>query len=257
MRTLDIDVVVTAHGHVPADQLEYAKAKVTAALERADRSVLSARVRLTVLPDPAAQRPAIAQVVADIDGHTVRVQAARPTPREAIDETEDRLRERVERLRRDWEAQRGGSARSLHGGWRTPEAPVPPSGEAKLVRHKSFELGRTTVEEAAFDMELLDYGFQLFVEDGTGVDSVLSRDGDGYRLDQLRPQPDAVTPGEVTVSVSPLPAPDLTVAEATERLGASGEPYLFFHDCSPDRAADRGAVLYRRHDGDFGLITAE
>ena len=257
MRTLDIDVVVTAHGHVPADQIEYAKAKMTAALERADRPVLSARVRLTVLPDPAAQRPAIAQAVVDVDGHPVRVQAARPTPREAIDEAGDRLRQRVERLRRDWEAQRGGCARSLRGGWRTPEAPVPPAGEAKLVRHKSFELGRTTVEEAAFDMELLDYGFQLFVEDGTGVDSVLSRDGDGYRLDQLQPRPDDVTPGDVAARVNPLPAPELTVAEATERLTVSGEPYLFFHDCSPDRATGRGAVLYRRHDGDFGLITTE
>jgi predicted kinase len=46
-------------------------------------------------------------------------------------------------------------------------------------------------------------------------------------------------------------APDLTVAEARERLDADGERFVYFRD----RATGRGSVLYHRVDGQLGLLT--
>jgi hypothetical protein len=44
----------------------------------------------------------------------------------------------------------------------------------------------------------------------------------------------------------------LTVQEATERLDAGGEPFVFFANA----VSGRGNVVYRRYDGHDGLITA-
>ncbi len=121
-----------------------------------------------------------------------------------------------------------------------------------MVRHKSYALARETVDEAAFDLELMDYDFQLFTESGGGVDSVLYREGAvGYRLAQVHPRPDTVTRGLPAVSVSVHPAPELNVAKAIERLELTGWPFIFFRD----RELDRGCVLYHRYDGHYGLIT--
>ena len=54
---------------------------------------------------------------------------------------------------------------------------------ASITRHKSYSLPTCTVEEAAVEMEALDYDFHLFTEEGTGQDSVLYREGPTeYRL---------------------------------------------------------------------------
>ena len=109
-----------------------------------------------------------------------------------------------------------------------------------------------TVDEAAFDMDMLDYEFHLFTEDGSGVDSVLSRspDGAGYELSQVVPLPDRVTAGAVKVRVSDQRPPQLTTEEARDRLEQAGWPFVFFRDA----ATDRGRLLYRRYDGHYGLI---
>jgi hypothetical protein len=110
-----------------------------------------------------------------------------------------------------------------------------------------------TADEAAFDMDMLGYDFHLFVEDGSGVDSVLYRteDGVGLRLAQLEPRPDAVVFGAASLTVSAQPAPVLTVDEAVDRLAVTALPFMFFCDA----ATRRGAVLYHRYDGNYGLIT--
>ncbi|MFD1051301.1 sigma 54 modulation/S30EA ribosomal C-terminal domain-containing protein, partial [Kibdelosporangium lantanae] len=53
----------------------------------------------------------------------------------------------------------------------------------------------------------------------------------------------------VTLNVHPVPR--LTTDQAVERLNATELPHRFFQD----EATRRGAVLYRRYDGDYGLIT--
>ncbi len=50
-----------------------------------------------------------------------------------------------------------------------------------------------------------------------------------------------------------LPAKPLAVEEAVEQLAASGDEFLVFTNASNQRVA----VLYRRRDGNYGLIEAE
>jgi hypothetical protein len=90
-----------------------------------------------------------------------------------------------------------------------------------------------TPEEAAFDMDLMDYDFQLFTDAVSGWDGVVYRRHDGYSVSYL---PDQST---------------LTLEAATGALDATDLAYVFYRDAD----TGRGNVLYRRHDGNYGLIT--
>ncbi len=121
------------------------------------------------------------------------------------------------------------------------------------MRRKSYTLAACSVDEAALEMELLDYDFHLFTEKGTGMASVIYRDGSaGYRLAQVAPAPkEQLAPFELPVTISAAPPPCITFEQATERLGLLGLPFLFFIDAAEGRAG----VLYHRYDGQYGLIT--
>ncbi|MGZ8692199.1 MAG: sigma 54 modulation/S30EA ribosomal C-terminal domain-containing protein [Gaiellaceae bacterium] len=54
------------------------------------------------------------------------------------------------------------------------------------------------------------------------------------------------------VGLDAAPAPLLEIGAAIEAFDIEGGPFLFF----VDRARGRGAVLYRRVDGHYGLIAA-
>src|SRR6185437_708805 len=97
------------------------------------------------------------------------------------------------------------------------------------------------LDEAVFDMESLDYDFQLFTELGTGQDSVLYRGGPtGYRLAQVTPHPEALADHDVAVTVSDRAASVLTVDEAIDRLAALDLPFVFY----ADRERGRGTLLH-------------
>ncbi len=102
-------------------------------------------------------------------------------------------------------------------------------------------------------MDLMDYRVHLFVDADTGEDAVVYRGGPtGYRLARLAglapPAGTVTTPWVVNVH----PVPRLTLEAAVERLDALELPFLFFRDAG----TDRGAVLYQRYDGHYGLVTA-
>ena len=253
-------VHVRTHGDVAPTEVDYARTRAEAVLRYARDPVLFFRVKLTRLTDPALARPAVAQANLDLNGRLVRAQVARPSMREAIDEVHDRLRDRLQRGAGHWEAIRGGRPWEEPHEWRhaslaTERPPYFPRAvnERQIIRHKAFSLPRMTVDEAAFDMDMLDYGFHPFIEDGSGVDSVLYRtdDGVGYRLAQVHVRPDHVIVGITPVTISPLPAVRLTVEEATHRLNENGLPFVFFRDAE----SGRGCVVYHRYDGHYGLIT--
>jgi ribosome-associated translation inhibitor RaiA len=254
----DVVQVHVAGPVLPAD-VAYARSKLTSVPHYSIRPVLSMRIKLTRLPDPALARPALAQVNVDVDGRFVRAQAARPTMHEAIDEVHDRVRDRLQRATHNWEAIRGAAPLNEPHEWRHDSVPSErpqfyprPADERQVVRHKALALPATTVDEAAVDMELLDYDFLLFREVGSGVDSVLYRssDGGGYRLSQLEPRPDRVVRGATEFTMSAHEPPCLSVEGATERLNVSGWPFVFFRDA----ATGRGSVLYHRYDGHYGVI---
>ncbi|MEV6095216.1 HPF/RaiA family ribosome-associated protein [Nocardia sp. NPDC051981] len=238
---------------------EYVREKVERALEHAPGPIVSAQVRLTRHGDRVTAKPVVAQANVGLAGRVVRVQVAAASEREAADLLEARLKSRLERLVRHWEAVRGGRSAAGATEWRHGAAPrvsLPyfprPVEEREVVRRKSFALAEATCDEAAFDMELQDYDFQLFTETGSGVDSVLYRRSRGdLRLAQLTPRLDAVACGAVELSISPMSSPELDVPGAIERLELTNWPFVFFRD----RDSGRGSVLYHRYDGHYGLIT--
>lgn len=253
------DVEVTTHGALPGAE-DYARDKIGKLAHVAHRPVLFAKVKLTRHGDPAVPRPVVAQANLDVNGRHVRAQAEAVSAREAIDRLADRLRRRLERVARHWEARRGAAPSAEPHEWRHTAEPTDrktyfprPEEEREIVRRKAFTLHRITVDDAAFEMDLLDYDFHLFTELGSGQDTMLYRAGPtGYRLAlPLPPRPHELAVFDLPVTISNQPAPLLTASEATDRLGLMDLPFLFFVD------AERGcgAVVYHRYDGHYGLIT--
>lgn len=254
------EVTVEYRGSMPEGAADYARAKVSAVFPHAAEPVLFARVKLTMSPDPAVARPAAAQANLDVNGRLVRAHVAAPSMTEAVDRLHDRLRNRLDRIARHWEARRGAYPTSPATGpheWRHGAEPTHrpdyfprPPEERELIRHKSFTLTPETPDEAAFDMEVLDYGFLLFTDVETGEDSVIFPADHGYRLAQATPRERAGMPRAVPLTISPRPAPKLTVQEAMEHLEAAGVRWVFYRDAE----TGRGNVLYHRYDGHYGLI---
>lgn len=264
------EIRVVLGASIPPETAQEIRRRVGAVLDHVRQPVLSARVRVDRHHDPAAPRPVTAQATVDVNGRLVRAQVDAATVGEALAALEEKLRHSAERVAARWKDR--SSRRPSEGPheWRHRDEPARrpsyyprPPEERRVVRRKAFGLAVCTVDEAAFDMDLLDYDFHLFTELGSGQDSVLYRAGPtGYRLAQVAPEPDRVATGAAPLTISPLPATIATLAEAVERLNLSGRPFLFFRPPeapggespeSPGHA--RGRVLYRRYDGHYGLIT--
>lgn len=253
------EIHVSIRGEVPPEGASYAREKIGGALRIAPVPVLHARIRL--VRDPAMHPGVLAQVNLDLNGRLVRVQVRGTTATEAADLLSDRLRRRLSTMARYWDGGRGEGRRHARrpgaSGFAGPGTPgrgaqPPPSHRhRRVVRHKSVSLSRCTVDEAASEMDLMDYDFHLFTEASTGQDSVLHRgDGAGYRLAQAEPRPAEVGPTRLALTVLDRPAVRMAVADAARLLDTSGQPFVFF----VADGGDRGCVLYRRHDGQYGLI---
>lgn len=245
---------------IPEDVTPEVQRRVGAVLDHLRQPVLSARVRITRHGDPAVTRPVSAQANVDVNGQLIRVQVAAGTVGEALAQLEEKLRHTVERAAARWKDRTDRKPSAGPGEWRHTDEPARrpayyprAAEERRVLRHKSFGLAVSTVEEAAFDMDALDYDFYLFTELGSGQDSILYRAGPtGYRLAQLAPEPDKVATGTLPLTISEQPAAVLSTAAAVDRLNLSGQPFLFFR---PPNGHHRGRVLYRRYDGHYGLIT--
>lgn len=272
-------VHVQLDGQIPADVATYAERRLREVIDESRFPVLHGRIRLTRYADPALERPVVGQANLDVRGRFLRAQLSAPTAREAVDLLQDRLQRRlhhlVQRADGSWEDRRGRYDEHDHGlgeGYRAgpdagedhewrhgdepthrpPYFPRPPE-EREIVRHKSVTPARCGIDDAAADMEDLGYDFHLFTEAGTQQDCVLYRSGpSGYRLAEATTRPDAeLAPHRLLVTVSDQPAPRLSVEEATARMAVWERPFLFF----VDSGNDRGAVLYHRYDGHYGLIS--
>ncbi len=245
---------------IPDDVTPEVQRRVGAVLDHLRQPVLSARVRMTRHGDPAVTRPVSAQANVDVNGNLIRVQVEAGTVGEALAQLEEKLRHNAERASARWKDRTDRKPSAGPHEWRHISEPARrpsyfprPEQERRILRRKAFGLAMCTVEEAAFDMDALDYDFHLFTELGSGQDSVLYRAGPtGYRLAQLTPVPDKVDAGSVPLTISEQPAVVLSTAAAVNRLSLSGQPFLFFR---PPDGNHRARVLYRRYDGHYGLIT--
>jgi hypothetical protein len=257
--TCVIDVVV--EGTFPTSIEQYARAKIGSLLQLSHEPVLSARVRLMRHADPAATPPVIAKATLDVGGRPIRASVGAAGEREGVDLLEARLRHKLERAARHWEARRGHMSHGELHEWRHDSQPTPrlpyfprPRQERDIITHAPFGPAVMSVDEAAFEMHQQDYDFYLFTEADTGQDSVLYRTGaSGYRLAQVQPVPIRhLETFSLPLTVSDQRPPVLTAAEAVGRLELTGLPFLFYLDV--DLA--RGALVYHRYDGHYGLIRA-
>jgi ribosome-associated translation inhibitor RaiA len=250
-----IDVDVTTHGDFPG-----AASKIGELARYTSRPVVHARVKLSRHRDPAVPRPVVAQANLDVDGRLVRAQVHAETAREAVDLLAARLRRRLGRAAEHREARRGEPPAARSHEWRhncepthRPDYFPRPAYERRVIRRKSFAMTSCNVDVAAREMELPDYDFHLFTEEGTGAAAVLYPAGaTGYRLALVAPAlADQLSPFALPVTTSRQRVPCLTEGEATNRRGLLGVPFLFFIDAAQGRAS----LLYHRYDGHYGLIT--
>ena len=219
-------VEVTLRGSIPARVKGYATEKISSVMHLSPMPVMRARVVLTRTHHRAADQHVIAEVTLDLNGRPVRAQVAAASSHEAIDLVRDRLRRKLSQLGRH-PAELGGRPRL-----RKPAFAHLPAGEREIVQHKTYQPAVATPEEAASDMELMDYDFQLFTDAVSGWDAIVYREHGRYGVSYL------------------LDQPTLTLGAAIGTLDATDLAYLFYRDAG----SDRGNVLYRRHDGNYGLI---
>lgn len=252
-----VGVRTETRGAVPKGAASFAANRIGSLLRSTPEPVLFARVTLTMSADPAVHRPAVAEANVDLNGRLIHVRAAGETMHDAVQHAADRLRTRLDRAARHWEALRGGRPANRPGEWRhtTPPAQRPSSfprtaTQRAVSAHGSYTVGRKTLDEAAAEAGLLGYDFHLFTEKVTGQDAVIYRTQDGYLVALAQPLSSELGRYGPSITVSSMPAPRLLVTQAAAWLETAGQPFLFFVNAE----TGRGNVIYHRHDGDYGLI---
>ncbi len=254
-------VAVTTQGEVGPEWTAYATGKLARLTHLTDEPVLFGRVNLLQQADPANPRPSVAKLSLDVNGAPVRAQVAARDTQEAIDLAERRLRDKIEHRSEQRQAVRRRPARSEAGEWRHGDLPAVrpefyerPPEERQLVRHRTFAVDELTPDEAAFDLEQLDYDFYLFRDLASGTDCLIEHGPAGsYRIRHAAEAPEGAGPTAIRLEPAPEPTPELTVAAAIELLNDTDQPFVFFRNT----ATGRGNVVYRRYDGHYGLITPE
>ena len=253
--TGELAVELSTAGPVTDEAKQYAVEKVRHVIARVTAPVLFVRVKLRQAADPALDRPAQAEALLDVNGRVVRAHTSQVTMTEAVDELADRLSLRLQH-QPHWSRTEGVPPEA--GEWRRHNRPSPraawferPPEERQLVRHTTIADEPMTVDEAVFDMDLLDYDFYLFNDLATGQDAVVRRTPDGgLELQVLRPDRMEPPASRTSPVLRAAPPATLTVQEARAWLELSDEPMVFF----ADSLSGRGSVLYRRYDGHYGIV---
>jgi ribosome-associated translation inhibitor RaiA len=248
-----VPVEVTLRGNVGDFAGEYARDKVAGAVGVAHAPVLRAHVVLEFRHDPALERPAVAEVAVDVNGTTVRAKTSAATMNEAVDALEQRLRGQLVQLKDRSQTRHRWTGIAGEGEWRRadlPRRPLPyfprPDDTRDVIRHKSFASEPMTVDEAAYEMDLLDHDFFLYLDADSGRPALVHRlPPGGYGVRGVAPAASVAT-----VTFESMP-PRLSDDEARRRLEADDEPFVFY----VDEETGGGRVLYHRYDGHYGLIT--
>lgn len=249
------DPAIVVRGDVADAMVAYGKDKLLQVASHTGAPVLELELRLDHHGDPARARGNHVEMSLDLDGTAVRARYSAPTMREAIDGAAARLRRRMEAV-----SERPQSRQLRHrdrSSWHHDDRPTErphffprPVDDRTVVRRKSFVLRPESIEEAVFDLELLDHDFLLFRHDASRAEAVVYRTDDGYGLAQrvLTPEDlDAIGIGPFTRGPVPV---ERSLEDAVAVLDATDEPFDFF----VDRVTDRGCVVYRRYDGNYGLV---
>lgn len=201
MTVLARDVVVRTRGADPHSAAAYAAEKVARVVHLALAPVLHAGAELHEHPNPSVERRSLPEAALDVNGHTVRAQAVAETIEEVIDLVEARLRRRLEVMSSRLDERQRRTAVAAPGQWRHGDQPTDrsiayprPVEEREVVRRETYDNEALAVEEAVYELHLLDYDFLLFVDSETGEDSLLYAPVDGGYL-RLARAAQPTTPG--------------------------------------------------------------
>jgi hypothetical protein len=231
---IEVEIDEDIDDQVAADATEYAGEKIGSVAKDTSRPLRHIRIRITGAPRSAG-RFVIAHAHVDCAGEPVLAHTVAATPREAVDLLRDKLRAQLIRTRPLWR--------------RKTVADSP--NRTFVVRCRSTLPGRLSLDQAVRELAALGQDFCLFTEESSLQDSALHRlSSGGYRLTQVSPRPNATGPVGTDVELDERAAPAMTEAEAIAVLEATGARFVFFRD----RVRGRGHLLYRREDGNFGLI---
>jgi len=248
---------ISTKGNIDDDVIERARERLGRVSRHCREAVTHVELRVTDDPNHPDQAHARAEATLVVKRGPVRAHAQAGTIAEAVDLMVERLRRRVDR--HEAKLHRIGSKKhdgvTSPGSWKhgdvefAPRHAPPVNEQAKIVRRKTFAAAPMSVEEALFDMDILDHRFYLFQNHENDETCVLSMDADGeFTLavdgDELPAIPADV---EITHAAGPVVLDD----ESAQRLLAAGEDPFIFYRSSPVAQAH---VLYRRFDGDLGLI---
>jgi ribosome-associated translation inhibitor RaiA len=252
-----MNVEVTTRGSVAPEMAELARERVGELESAVQRPILGARVVLQEADNPRIPQSARAEGELRLAGHPIRGRVEAEDMGQAVNALAERLRQQLRRHVDRVTTRRRVPAGVEEGEWRraawTPPRPARSwraPGERELIRRKTFALEPISAIDAAADMAALDHDFYLFRDADTDTDSVLYRRDDG-RLAVIAPQ-HAAGAGEsddIAREPSRYSAP-LELADAVSKMDELNHRFLFFTDAS----SGRGAVLYLRYDGHYGLI---
>lgn len=251
-----MNVDVATRGAVSAQDQTEAVERVSALEEVIATPVLASRVVLTNEPNPRIERPARAEGELVLQGRAVHARVAAETMEQAVRELVRRLetqaRQYVQRMttlhRRPGD---GRTGEWHHGDWSAPRPehfPRDPS-DREVLRRKSFAMEAQTEAEAAADLAALDHEFFLFADADTGADAVLYRREDG-RLALIEPAGTPAPPHEGPIREPSRFSGPISVDTAVAEMNELHHRFLFF----VDEQTGRGAVMYLRYDGHYGLI---
>lgn len=242
------DVVVQTVGAIPDIERNQLRDDLTEFLASIPGNRRS-KIKITGVDHANVARPAIVQTSVQLNrGLLVRAAAAARSFTHASRLVRERMEQHLSYATGTYRPRAWPDPR------RGPE-PVPiPADQRVIVRRKRYSLVRSQADDAASTMDMRDYDFHLFIDAETSQDSLAYRVGPtGYRLARLTGMAPPSRLGAIDWTIDVHPVPDLTPEQAAQRLNDTDMPFRFFRNTT----SGRGAVVYRRLDGHYGLLTAE
>lgn len=253
-----MNIDITTRGSVPHDMVELAEEKLSDLESVVNRPLGQVRVVLLEEENPSITLSARAEGEVSLAGKQIRGRVEAENMAQAVSELAERLRHQLRRHIDRLTTRKRKGAGTPEGKWRDGNW-IPPQpaqsfrqpGDREVIRRKVFALEPLEADEAAAVMSELDHSFYLFHDRASDLDSVVYRRDDG-RLAVISsgdPGPQEAGPDGIVRERSHHPTP-LALADAVSQMDELNHRFMFFTDAD----GGRGAVLYLRYDGHYGLI---
>jgi len=195
---VDMDVKVSSRHAELRPEVRAAAVEKVGRLARFLEGMDAAEVHFAGAHNPSIERASTCEVSMRGHGHHVRAKAQAPDPLSALDAVVAKLEHQLHRLKERLVDHGHGRVRNGRAPAGRSTAAVAAAGLAGVaapteipVRSKRFEVVPMTVQEAAFQMELLSHPFFVFVREDTGATAVVyHREQGGVGLIEVEPRAD-------------------------------------------------------------------